>query len=113
MVRIRRVSTIRVCDSDQCGAYDLDHRCHDVAGDEYPQDELWAERRVVWPVWRGLYQHREYGVDGCGEEDGRNYDEEVLDYKVGDAVGVAFGAEGARDIANYFLSSTVIIFLWR
>lgn len=103
VIRIRRVPAIRVRDANQCRADDLDHGRDDVAGDEDPEDEFWAQGRVPRAVGRGAYEHREDGVD-CGCEEDRGYDdEEVLDHEVGDFVGVAFCAEGARDVADDFL----------
>ena len=103
MIWICRVSAIRIRDPDQRGADDLDDCCDDVAGDEYPEYELGAQRRVRCAVGRVVDEDGEHGVDGRCEEDRGHDDEEVLDYEEGDFVGVAFCAEGAGDVADDLL----------
>lgn len=103
MVRGRGVAAIRVRDADERSANDLDHGRHDVAGDEEGEDEGRAQGGEGGAVGDRADQDREDRVDcGC-EEDGGYDDEEVLDYEVGDFVGVAFCAEGAGDVADEFL----------
>lgn len=45
-------------------------------------------------------EHREDGVDARGEEDGRGDDEEVVEDKVDEVVGVLFRGEGARAVPD-------------
>lgn len=112
MIRIRWVSAVRVRNADQRSANNLDHRRHDVAGDEDPENELGPERRVARPVWRGADEYREHSVDGGGKEDRCDDDEEVLYYEVGDAVGIAFCAECACDVADDFLVAISTLRFW-
>lgn len=95
-----RVAAVAFGAAYQGGAGDLDRRRDDVGHDENPQDRFRGERGVG--AAQGADERAEDRVDGRGEEDGRDDDEEVLQHEVDDVVGVAFGGEGAGDVADYF-----------
>lgn len=90
---------IALCGADESAPGDLDDGRDDVAGDEEPEDGFGRERAVL-PAER-VDEDGEDGVDGGGEEDGRDDDEEIFDDEVDDVVWVFLRAQEAEDVPDY------------
>jgi hypothetical protein len=76
VVRCSRVLLVGVGDTDQSSSRYLNECRRDVANDEDPEDKLRRHRRVFSPV--DADHDGDERVDGCGEEDRGDDDEEVL-----------------------------------
>lgn len=110
MIRRPGVLAIRLRATDECGAEDLHNGRDDVAGDENSEDPSGTQRCVLVPC--GADEAREDGVKGCGEEDGRHDDQEVLYYEVDYIVGVYFCGKAAECVADDFLGGGVVLVLF-
>lgn len=77
---------------------DLGDGSDDIRRDEEPHDELWRQEGILGAETRN--ERRQNGVDARGEEDGRGNDEEVVEDKVNEVVGVLLGRQAARHVSH-------------
>ena len=76
----------------------MDDGSNDVTGDEYPKNYLRRERRIL-PA-NTIDHDADDGIDGGGEKDWGNNDEEVLNNEIDDGVRVDLRREDAENIAD-------------
>ncbi len=98
IIRRGRILPVTLGRADQRGAGNLHDRRDDIASNETPENQLGIGGREL-PA-DGGDEDAEDGVDGGGEKDGRDDDEEVLHDEVDDVVGRASGGQDARDVAD-------------
>lgn len=80
---------VALSDANQGRTDNLSDCRNHVARDEKPENELFAQAVWTQTLAEDIYQRRERGVDGGGEEDGRHDDEEVLDDEIDDLIWVS------------------------
>lgn len=102
----RGVLAVRLHDADEGRAGDLRNGGNDVGDDEEPENGSGRQHRVAAAALHPVDEHREDGVDAGGEEDGRGDDEEVVEDKVDEVVGVLFRREGARAVPDNLKEQT-------
>ena len=98
------VVLVRLADTDQCCAKNLENSRNDIGADEDPKDELWAQPFTASKSQRArpVDEAAEADVDGGGDEDWRGDDEEVLDDEVDNVVWVLLCGERTEGVAYYF-----------
>lgn len=95
---------VRLTLADKGGAGDLRNSGDDIGDDEEPQDCFWCEDRML--AAETTNEYGEDGVDTGGEEDGRGHDEEVVEDKVYEVVGVPFRRQGTCAVADNLKNET-------